>query len=146
MTVRSGPVEEHHAKQRLPIGAASPGAARRFTLSTLSAWDLNVHRDVAELLVSELVTNAINHGRTTCLLELTATPTVLRAAVADDGDGAPQVRYAGPEDDERTRACHRRGARFAVGRRANFVGQGRLVRAQPRRCAERSVTVAGRAR
>ncbi len=99
MTVRSGRVEEQHARQRLPIGAASPGAARRFTRSTLSAWDLDAHGDVAELLVSELVTNAINHGRTTCLLELTATPTVLRAAVADDGDGAPQLRYAGPEDE-----------------------------------------------
>ena len=97
MTVRFGPVEEQYARQRLPIGAASPGAARRFTLSTLSAWDLDAHRDIAELLVSELVTNAINHGRTTCLLELTATSTVLRAAVADDGDGAPQLRYAGPE-------------------------------------------------
>jgi anti-sigma regulatory factor (Ser/Thr protein kinase) len=63
----------------------------------LSAWDLDAHRDIAELLVSELVTNAINHGRTTCLLELTATSTVLRAAVADDGGGAPQLRYAGPE-------------------------------------------------
>ena len=99
MTVRSGRVEEQHARQRLPLGTASPGAARRFTGSTLSTWGLDAHGDVAELLVSELVTNAINHGRTTCLLELTATPTVLRAAVADDGEGAPRLRYAGPEDE-----------------------------------------------
>jgi anti-sigma regulatory factor (Ser/Thr protein kinase) len=99
MTVRSGRVEEHHARQRLPIGAASPGAARRFTGSTLSTWGLDAHGDVAALLVSELVTNAVHHGRTTCLLELTATPTVLRVAVADDGGGAPRLRYAGPEDD-----------------------------------------------
>ena len=58
-----------------------------------------MHGDVAELLVSELVTNAIHHGRTTCLLELTATPTVLRAAVADDGGGSPRLRHAGPEDE-----------------------------------------------
>ena len=144
MTVRSGRVEEQHAGQRLPIGTASPGAARRFTGSTLSTWGLDAHGDVAELLVSELVTNAINHGRTTCLLELTATPTVLRAAVADDGEGAPGCAMPGP----RTRAGgagHRGRARLAVGRRAHVVGQGRLVRDQPRCRAECSVTVpAGR--
>ena len=100
MTVRSGRVEEQHARQRLPLGTASPGAARRFTGSTLSTWGLDAHGDVAELLVSELVTNAIHHGRTTCLLELTATPTVLRAAVADDGEGSPGCAMPDP----RTRA------------------------------------------
>lgn len=64
----------------------------------LSEWGLDAHADVAELLVSELVTNAIRHGRTACVLELTATPTVLRAAVTDRGGGAPQLRHPAPED------------------------------------------------
>jgi anti-sigma regulatory factor (Ser/Thr protein kinase) len=81
------------------MGAASPGVARRFTGSTLSTWGLDLHGDVAQLLVSELVTNAIHHGRTTCSLELRATPSVLRAAVADDGAGVPRLQHAGPDDD-----------------------------------------------
>ncbi len=48
--------------------------------------------------MSELVTNASCHGRTMCVLELTATPTVLRVAVTDNGGGVPQLQHAAPED------------------------------------------------
>lgn|SRR5579875_763762 len=45
--------------------STQPGAARlarRFTRDTLSSWDLDALADEAEIIVSELVANAIMHG------------------------------------------------------------------------------------
>jgi len=41
---------------------ASAGRAREFTRVTLDDWGMAAHMDVAELVVCELVTNALRHG------------------------------------------------------------------------------------
>jgi Stage II sporulation protein E (SpoIIE) len=46
----------------LPLVATAVGHARRHTRDTLSAWKLDEDVDLAELLVSELVTNALRHA------------------------------------------------------------------------------------
>jgi hypothetical protein len=46
----------------LPPLPASAGRAREFTKLTLDDWGMAAHRDMAELVVCELVTNALRHG------------------------------------------------------------------------------------
>ena len=49
-----------------------------------------------ELLVSEVVTNAVIHGRSEVTVEVAVTDLSLRVDVSDDGRGVPQVQ---PVDD-----------------------------------------------
>jgi len=46
----------------LPAEAASVGDARAFVVDTLSGWEADRHLEVATLLTSELVTNAVLHS------------------------------------------------------------------------------------
>jgi hypothetical protein len=46
----------------LPPLPASAGRAREFTKVTLDDWGMAAHMDMAELVVCELVTNALRHG------------------------------------------------------------------------------------
>jgi hypothetical protein len=54
--------DEPAATCMLPPGPESARRARDFTRVTLGGWDLAAQSDVAELVVSELVTNALRHG------------------------------------------------------------------------------------
>ncbi|MCQ0023456.1 ATP-binding protein [Streptomyces somaliensis DSM 40738] len=47
----------------LPRRAESAGAARRLVDRALRLWGLEVVTDSAQLVVTELVANAVNHGR-----------------------------------------------------------------------------------
>jgi len=47
---------------RLPDGPAAAAEARRRVQAAARAWDVTVDRDVAVLLTSEVVTNAVVHG------------------------------------------------------------------------------------
>jgi anti-sigma regulatory factor (Ser/Thr protein kinase) len=67
----------------------SPAEARRFLREAMA--DLgDVDLDTAELLLSELATNAVNHARTPFDVHVTAVPTV-RVAVHDDDQRMPTV-------------------------------------------------------
>jgi anti-sigma regulatory factor (Ser/Thr protein kinase) len=57
--------------------------------------------DVAELLVSELVTNAVLHAASRFRLTLSAAHGVLRCEVTDSGRSTPQVRQAGAAESGR---------------------------------------------
>ncbi|GAA1935038.1 SpoIIE family protein phosphatase [Kitasatospora viridis] len=76
----------------------TPSAARRFTRSTLAGWGLGPVADFAELLVSELVTNALVHGGDPLWLRLYR-DRVLTLEVADTGRQQPRLRPAGSEDE-----------------------------------------------
>ena len=82
----------------LPAHASSACWARRLTteflLSGRSPAAAGLHEDEAELIVSELVTNAVRHGRTRCRLRLTSRRRALTIEVADDGPGVPASRRA----------------------------------------------------
>ncbi len=77
----------------------APGAARRAVVEALTARayppDL---RDVAELLVSELVTNALQHAPGGVQLELSMCPPRTRVAVIDQSPAQPVVRHSGPDE------------------------------------------------
>jgi PAS domain S-box-containing protein len=76
----------------------APSLARRFTRSTLAAWGLTPLADFAELLVSELVTNALVHGGRPLRLRLFR-DRALTLEVADTGRQTPRLRPAGSDDE-----------------------------------------------
>jgi len=76
----------------------APGAARRFTRSTLEQWELSTLADTAELLVSEVVTNAVGHASSGGEMVVSETGAGIRVEVSDYGAGVVQPRDAGPED------------------------------------------------
>lgn len=88
---------------RLPAVDTSAAEARRRTRQQLTQWRTPAETcDNAQLVISELVTNALRHTRTrTVGCELELFNSLLRIAVASDGTG-PTYRdpgQAGPEDE-----------------------------------------------
>nr|WP_078948202.1 ATP-binding protein [Streptomyces griseus] len=78
--------------------------ARAEVRKQLEGWGLAEQEDLvdtAELLVSELATNALLHSASRFRLTLTAAHGVLRCEVADTGRRAPQVLQAGGAESGR---------------------------------------------
>ncbi|MFI9761668.1 SpoIIE family protein phosphatase [Streptomyces sp. NPDC051963] len=74
------------------------GQARRLTRRTLRRWDLEALLDTTELLVSEVVTNAVRYASRPIALRLLRTD-VLRCEVTDDSGQVPRMRQAEPGDE-----------------------------------------------
>lgn len=79
----------------LPQDLRSVREARHFLRRVLDRWDLGTVEDAAQLVVSELVTNAITHAASACQLRLSRSATTVRIEVADAGAGTPDPR---PDD------------------------------------------------
>ena len=80
----------------------APRAARAFVAETLTAWNVQADEvEAAQLVVSELVTNAVLHaaGSPTITLDLRLTDGAVRVLVSDGGAGEPDRR---PHRDPRT--------------------------------------------
>ncbi|MFI6445978.1 SpoIIE family protein phosphatase [Kitasatospora sp. NPDC050543] len=84
----------------LPLrgGGRLPAEARQFTRRTLQAWGLSALCDYAELMVSELVTNALLHADAPRRLRLFR-DRVLTVEVADAGGQTPQLRPFAEQDE-----------------------------------------------
>ncbi|MGW8955838.1 ATP-binding protein [Streptomyces sp. NPDC055709] len=78
---------------------ASVGRARRSVTAQLDEWDLCDHADTTELLVSELVTNALRYARGPARLNLRVHGDLLRCEVEDTNDAGPVRRTTGPETE-----------------------------------------------
>ncbi|MFF3250186.1 SpoIIE family protein phosphatase [Actinacidiphila glaucinigra] len=72
--------------------------ARRLTRRALHRWGLDPMLETTELLVSEVVTNAVRLASRPITLRLLCTD-VLRCEVGDDSSLVPRLRRAGPEDE-----------------------------------------------
>ena len=98
--VLEGPVGPLRATVDLPASRRAPRLARRFVATTLAAWDLRSLHDDAQLVVSELVSNAVIHapGPDSYRLELTQLGGSVRLSVADGSPRAPVMRT---DDDGR---------------------------------------------
>ncbi|MFF4777429.1 ATP-binding SpoIIE family protein phosphatase [Microtetraspora fusca] len=72
--------------------------ARRFVRNTLSAWGLTSLADTTELIVSEMVTNALKHGWPPIELRLLRGRTLV-CEVADGSSTAPAPRSPTLDDD-----------------------------------------------
>lgn len=84
----------------LPAAPASTPAARSIVRSTLPGTGYADHVEAAELLVSELVTNALLHGGTDIWLRLFSSPAMLRVEVSDDGDAQPRLPDHDPNPEQ----------------------------------------------
>jgi anti-sigma regulatory factor (Ser/Thr protein kinase) len=71
----------------LPLSPGSVKAARRLVHAHTSSFDAK-QRDDATLMVSELVTNALQHGVGTISLRIDLEPVGLRIEVSDEGEVA----------------------------------------------------------
>jgi CheY-like chemotaxis protein len=81
-----------HGKRATLTGLDTPASvskAREFVAGTLAEWDSGVDTGDALVVASELVTNAIIHGRTTCELQLSITSNAVRIEARDGGGGTP---------------------------------------------------------
>ncbi|MFJ8755168.1 SpoIIE family protein phosphatase [Streptomyces sp. NPDC102441] len=97
---------------------AAPGRARRLARRALSRWGLDDLSDEVELLVSEVVTNAVRYAERPVTLRLLRTD-ILRCEVGDDSPQLPRQRRA-RETDEGGRGL------FLVNRLARRWGATRL--------------------
>jgi serine phosphatase RsbU (regulator of sigma subunit)/anti-sigma regulatory factor (Ser/Thr protein kinase) len=77
---------------------AAPGRARRLARRALSRWGLEELSDSVELLVSEVVTNAVRYAERPVTLRLLRTD-VLRCEVGDDSPQLPRQRRARDTDE-----------------------------------------------
>jgi len=90
----------HGCQLRLAAGPAAAGEARGQVRAVLRAWDVPVDEDIAILLTSELVTNAIAHqAGGTVTLAVTCSSGQLRVDVHDTSRSLP-VLAAAPVDAE----------------------------------------------
>ncbi|MGW7357853.1 SpoIIE family protein phosphatase [Streptomyces sp. NPDC054802] len=77
---------------------AAPGRARRLARRALARWGLEELSDSVELLVSEVVTNAVRYAERPVTLRLLRTD-VLRCEVGDDSPQLPRQRRARDTDE-----------------------------------------------
>jgi anti-sigma regulatory factor (Ser/Thr protein kinase) len=75
----------------------SAGVARRFLRDTLAGWDAAIYSDTAELVLTELVTNAILHAKTDIVVRVELGADGLRLEVADHSPRQPIVRHYSQE-------------------------------------------------
>ena len=76
----------------------APGRARRLARHALSRWGLEDLTDSVELLISEVVTNAVRYATRPVTLRLLRTD-VLRCEVTDDVPQLPRLRQARATDE-----------------------------------------------
>ncbi|GAA3975277.1 SpoIIE family protein phosphatase [Streptomyces plumbiresistens] len=77
---------------------AAPGRARRLARRALARWGMEEITDSVELLVSEVVTNAVRYATRPITLRLLRTD-VLRCEVGDDVPQLPRLRQARATDE-----------------------------------------------
>ena len=87
-------MSSYSARVDLPPAAVGVPLARHVTLDLLRAWDSPHDVDDAALLVSELVSNVVDHvqGEAVLTLELALAGDWLRISVADGSAVRPVVR------------------------------------------------------
>ncbi|MFC5956876.1 ATP-binding protein [Streptomyces pratens] len=94
--------EDDHVTWTFPADPGAAGAARSTVRAQLHGWGLDGVGDLATLLVSELVTNALRHATgpiDVCLWRPFGLDPVLRVEVSDPLPELPHERVARPGDE-----------------------------------------------
>ena len=86
------------AQIKVEMTPDGPRAARAFLSDALLAWDQEGHADTAALLVSELVTNAIVHGRSAVQLRVAMLDSTIRVEVNDTSVQSPCLAPSSPSE------------------------------------------------
>lgn len=95
-----------YRSEAFPALPDSPRAARRFVAAALDGWDVGgAIVDDAQLVVSELSTNAVEHVRSSFEVVARIEHGALRVAVRDESPAPPQL-FAVSSDSRRGRGLH----------------------------------------
>jgi anti-sigma regulatory factor (Ser/Thr protein kinase) len=90
---------DHSMSCRLSHEPAQVRHAREQARKALFGWGLGEHAELAELIVSELATNAIRYGDGPIQVRMSYDGGDLRVEVHDDGAGRPVRRQATADDE-----------------------------------------------
>ncbi|RKN12568.1 SpoIIE family protein phosphatase [Streptomyces radicis] len=107
------------ADWEFPADPAAVGRARDAVITRLKDWDLAEHAFASELIVSELVTNAIRYAGGPVGLRLIRDKTLI-CEVSDPSETQPHLRRARPTDEGGrglflvAQVAHRWGSRYTV--------------------------------
>jgi histidine kinase-like protein len=94
------PTELHQRRVRLTREPLAAAEARSQVRAVIRAWKIPVDPDIAVLLASDLVTNAITHGNgETVTLDIRCSRRQLRIDVCEASPSGPRAA-AGPADTE----------------------------------------------
>ena len=85
-------MREHSVSSLLDREPAEVRRAREETRKALFGWGLGEYAEVAELIVSEYVTNALTHGEGPIKVRISCDGGYLSIEVHDDGSGRPVRR------------------------------------------------------
>ncbi|MFB7419817.1 SpoIIE family protein phosphatase [Streptomyces sp. NPDC056210] len=91
--------QERVADWALPADASVVGTARRLVGRQLASWNLDEAAFTTELVVSELVTNAIRYGKGPIRLRLIHDHGHLLSEVTDANSASPHLRHARESDE-----------------------------------------------
>jgi anti-sigma regulatory factor (Ser/Thr protein kinase) len=96
-----------HQSDFVSLDAQNPSShARRMVRAACRAWPPTQVED-AELMVTELVANALTHGRGDVRVRVAVRDQLLEVAVSDDGPARPVLAARAPLiDDETGRGLH----------------------------------------
>jgi anti-sigma regulatory factor (Ser/Thr protein kinase) len=95
--VRLATVSSGEVATRLEAAPASAGQARRVATAAVRKWGEGELEDVVNLLVSELVANAVRHTESDIEVVVLRLAESVRVEVHDRSSDAPIPRDAGPE-------------------------------------------------
>jgi CheY-like chemotaxis protein/anti-sigma regulatory factor (Ser/Thr protein kinase) len=112
----------------LPRDLTSVGRAREFVAGAFDSWGVTELTDDALIVVSELVTNAVTHARSSCEVRLAVDAAAVRIAVIDRGEGTPDPKPFS-EDQPHGRGLHIVGA-LSTAWGVDDVPEGKMVWAE----------------
>ncbi|MFK8909579.1 SpoIIE family protein phosphatase [Streptomyces sp. YS-3] len=95
----NGIAREDVAEWQLDIDAREVARSRRLVVGRLRAWDLEEVAETVELLVSEVVTNAVRHAHSHRVRLRMVRAETLRCEVVDDDHTLPMLLHAGALDE-----------------------------------------------
>jgi anti-sigma regulatory factor (Ser/Thr protein kinase) len=96
----STPSDEPSMTCRLGNDPAEIGYARELARKALAAWGLSDHAGLAELVLTELATNALRHGVGPIDIVMAYSGSDLLTAVHDHGAGRPVCRQVTVDDEQ----------------------------------------------
>lgn len=116
--------DDHVVTMTLPARPSAVREARGRVRATLDSWDLRDLSFTSELLVSELVTNALRYATGDITLRILLDDTLV-FEVRDGADALPRARQAAADDENGRglQVVHRLAKRWG----ARLVGQGKVV-------------------
>jgi anti-sigma regulatory factor (Ser/Thr protein kinase) len=94
-----------HPLRSIPASRQAPSEARRHVADACAGWPPARLR-IAHLLTTEVVTNAVVHGRGDVGLRILGDPQVLRVEVSDNSPELPRVRPLGAPTQRGGRGLH----------------------------------------